>query len=125
MKNTILAIDIFPKGGFTGYGPLGENVGDGVTIFARFLSSVVGLMTIIAIIWFIFTLITGAIGIMSAGSDKSALESARKKITTGFIGLVVTIAAIFILSLVGYLLGFNNILDIKSLVSKIQLIPSP
>jgi len=72
-------------------------------------------MTIIAVIWAIFTLITGAIGIISSGGDKQALENARKKITTGLIGLAIVLVALFIIEIVGYLLGLNNILNIQCL----------
>ncbi|HKB88110.1 MAG TPA: hypothetical protein VKC53_00525 [Patescibacteria group bacterium] len=113
-------LQIAPKGGFTGFGPLGTAGSNGVSVFSKFISSIVGLMTIIAIIWFVFTFIAGAIGIIGAGSDKNALEGSRKKIVNGIIGLVVTVAAIFIINLVGYLLGFKNILDIGTLINSLN-----
>jgi len=113
----LIALDF---GVFHGIGPLGNNVGSGIDIFSTFISSAVGLMTLIAIIWFVFSFITGAIGIITSGGDKNGLESAKKKITTGIVGLVVTILAIFIIRLIGFLLGID-ILNIGSLFSKIQL----
>lgn len=94
--------------------------GSAITIFTNFMSKVIGILTVIAIIWFIFTFITGAIGIISSGGDKAALESAQKKITTGLIGLVVVIIAVFAIDLVGYLLGFSvSILNLPALFSLI------
>lgn len=109
-------------GPLEGFGPLGNPGGDGIGTFSKFLSSTIGLMTIIAIIWFIFVFFTGAIGIISAGSDKQALEGARKKITSGIIGLVVTVAAVFIIDLLGLILGFGDsgILNLENLFSQIQ-----
>ncbi len=72
-------------------------------------------MTIIAIIWFIFVLITGAISMIGAGGDKAQVENARKRITTGLIGLVVVVIAIFLVDLIGNLLGIENILNLQSL----------
>lgn len=108
-------------GTLEGFGPLGSPGGNAVGIFSNFLSSAIGVMTIVAIIWFVFVFFIGAIGIMTAGSDKQALESARKKIITGIVGLVVTIAAIFIIELLGYLLGFGEggILNIQNLFNQI------
>lgn len=111
-------IQLAPEGGFKGFGPLGNVEGSGIGTFSRFISSAIGLMTIIAVIWFVFTLITGAIGIMTAGGDKAAMESSRKRITSGIIGLVVVIAAIFILDLIGFLLGVP-FLDIGQMFSLI------
>ena len=114
MNKLAADFELFP-GGFKGIGPLGNPTGTGVDTFTKFISSAIGLMTIIAIIWFIFTLITGAIATMSAGSDKAALESARKKITNGLVGLVITIAAIFLIDLIGGLIGIPNILNLSEL----------
>lgn len=102
-------------GKLSGFGPLGTPEGSGISTFAKFVSSAIGLLTIIAIIWFVFTFILGAIGIITAGGDKAAIESSRKKIVNGIIGLVVTIIAIFIVRLVGFILGIPNILDINQL----------
>lgn len=125
MTNLLAAtsIPLAPSGGFQGFGPLGTDLageGAGIKMFSKFISSTIGLMTIIAIVWFIFVLITGAIGWISAGGDKAAVEAARKKITSGLIGLVVVVAAIFIIDLIGYLIGIENILNLGALFNLIQ-----
>jgi hypothetical protein len=122
MKN-LLAIDLFPPGGLRGYGPLGlegESAYTAPHIFNNFISSVIGVITTIAFIWFIFVFITGAVSIIGSGGDKGAMETAKKKLTTGIIGLVVTIAAVFIISLIGKLLGIDLILNPAQLI--IQLL---
>ena len=105
-------------GTFKGFGPLGNPTGTGINTFNTFLSSVIGLMTLIAFIWFTFTLITGAIGIMNAGGDKAAIEAARKKITNGIVGVVIVISSIFILSLIGTIFGIP-FLDIFQLFYRV------
>src|SRR5688572_1631389 len=114
----ISQIEVAPDGGFTGFGPLGTPTGDGVSTFSKFISSAIGLMTIVGIVWFIFIFVTGAIGIMSAGSDKGALESNRKKIVTGIMGLVFVIISLFVVKLIGYLLGID-ILNIEALFGQL------
>lgn len=124
MRILLTDIDLAPPGGFKGKGPLGlEKPGSAAgatSTFATFISSTIGLMTIIAIIWFIFVFITGAIGIITAGGDKASLENARKKIVTGLIGLVVVIIAVFVIDLIGDLIGIPNILDIGALINSIS-----
>lgn len=103
-----------------GFGPLGLEQGqDGVSVFATFLSSAVGLITIIGIIWVVFIIVTGAVGIITSGGDKQALEGAKKKITNGIIGLVVLVTSLFILALIGKIIGIPGILDIATLFSKL------
>jgi hypothetical protein len=114
-------IQLGPEGGFTGFGPLGLEGGESApAVFTKFLSSTIGLMTIIAIIWFVFLMIMGAIGIISSGGDKASLESARKRITTGIIGFVVVVAAIFIVQLIGRFIGIPDLLDLPTLLERIQ-----
>lgn len=120
--NNLLAADIqlAPPGGFKGFGKLGlqgELSTNADLVFTKFISSAIGVMTIIAFIWFIFIFFIGAIGIISSGGDKQALESARKKITSGIVGIVVVIAAIFVIKLIGYLIGVD-ILNFASLFAE-------
>jgi len=115
-------LQVAPNNGFTGFGKLGLQGGTASSaedIFTNFLSSAIGLMTIIAIIWFVFIFITGAIGYMSSGGDKAAVESARKKIVNGLVGLILVIIAIFVVKLIGYLIGIPDILNVTSLFSVI------
>lgn len=117
-------IKLSPDSGFRGFGKLGlENVTDTSTagdIFNNFLSSVIGIITIIGFIWFVFLVITGALSIMTSGGDKAKAESARQRLTTGLVGLVILIAAVFIIDLVGKLLGIENILDPATLLNNIS-----
>jgi hypothetical protein len=108
-----------------GIGPLGlEEATDASiapSIFNKFISGVIGIMTVIAIIWLVFLLITGAYGFMTAGGDKAQLETARKRIFTGIVGFVIVIAAVFIVDLIGKLFGIDNILNPAELL--IQILP--
>lgn len=123
MKNLLAQTEVFKGEPFRGFGKLGlqGETGEGaIETFAKFISSTIGLLTIIAIIWFIFVLFTGAIGMMNAGGDKAAIESSRKRITSGLVGLVVVILGIFIVDLVGTLIGIP-VLNLKELFNLIQI----
>ena len=73
----------------------------------------------IAIIYFVLLLITGAYSFMTGGGDKAQLETARKKIFSGIVGFVLVIAAVFIVDLVGKLIGIDNILNPAELLNQI------
>lgn len=113
MKNLITDISIFGNGNdqFQGIGPLGKTGANAPIQFQGAISKIIGVMTVVAFIWFTFQVIIGAIRIVASGGDKGAVESARKQITTGIIGVVIVVAAIFIVSLLGTILGLNNILN--------------
>lgn len=110
-------------GFFEGIGKLGEkmvglskeNVSPAAVLFTNFLSKTIGIMTVIAFIWFVFTLFIGAIAWLGSGGDKTKLQNAQKQITNGLIGLLIVISAIFLIKLIGTIFGIN-ILDIGSTI---------
>ena len=108
-----------PVGNITG-GGVALNSTDPVTTLADVISTVIGLLTVIGALYFMFMIITGAIGIISSGGDKGKYEDARNKITTGAIGFVVVVAAMFVVGLVGIILDIP-ILDLGEMVNRIQM----
>jgi len=92
-----------------GSGILGNPGGEegAAALFAGYLTGTIGLLTIIASIWFLYNIFFGAIGIIGAGGDAKKMEDARSKITSGIIGIVIVISAIFIVDFIGSFLGFN------------------
>jgi hypothetical protein len=112
MSNKI-ALNI-PLGNLRGTGLLGlENIaaGNAPDILNLLLSTLIGVMTMIAALWFLFQVIIGAYSWITAGGDKTAIENARKSILNGLMGLSIVIAAIFILDLVGELFRLPFITD--------------
>jgi NADH:ubiquinone oxidoreductase subunit 6 (subunit J) len=126
MKNLLTQVNLYPAGGLRGVGngPLSNPQIGAVGIFSNFISGTIGVLTIVAIVWAVITLITGAISVISSGGDKGQVENAKKKITTGLVGLVIVIVALLIIELVGHFLGLTDILNIQSLFNLISP-PSP
>lgn len=120
MKNLVADIPIAPPGGFKGFGKLGlesESAFNADLVFTNFLSSAIGLIGLIAIIWFVFLVVTGGYGFMAAGNDKNAIESSRKKLINGLVGLLIALLGIFVIRFIGYLIGIPDILNFVSLFS--------
>jgi hypothetical protein len=90
----------------TGLGRLGNYV-ESLSLLNLTISATVGFLTAIAGIWFLYLLITGSISIMTAGGNKGQIEEGRGKIMTAIVGLIIVVAAIFIVDLLGTFLGFN------------------
>ena len=112
----------FSLGNFKGLGPLGNPVATeqdpGASAFTNFITKTIGVMTVVAFIWFIFVLFTGAIGWLSSGGDKVKLQEAQKKITTGLIGLIIVISAIFLIKLIGNMFDID-ILDLTTFITNL------
>lgn len=123
--NKLAQIDLGPGSGegYTGFGILGlvgKKSSQASFIFADIITSIVGIISVVAIIWFVIIIITGSLSIMTAGGDKNALESAKKKISNGLIGLVGVIIGIFIVQLIGMLFGIN-LLNIPDLIYRSEI----
>jgi hypothetical protein len=92
-----------------GLGPFAL-VGDaiqGLMNITSIISSIIGVMTITAGIWFLFNFLVGGLQWLGAGGDKHSLEQAQKRITNAFMGLIIVVSGFTILSLTSVFLGFD------------------
>jgi len=112
-------------GFFQGFGPLGFegkssslSIEDVMIVFNRIISGAIGLMTVIAGIWFIFSFIMGAIGFLTAGGNQENIQKATQRLTQSLIGLIIVVAAYAIISLMGNILGLD-ILNPQKLIKTI------
>lgn len=92
-----------------GWGPWGQpgDIGKAAGYFATIISNIIGLMTIVGGIWFMFQFIIGGYGWLTSGGDKAGIQAAQSRITNAFIGLTVVVAAYAIIYIIGELLGFK------------------
>lgn len=78
-----------------------------VAAIAFLISNVVGVLSVVAGIIFIINFLIAGIGWLTAGGDKTKLESAQQKLINSIVGLIIVLAAYALISLVGGLLGFD------------------
>jgi Trk-type K+ transport system membrane component len=97
----------------------GNEVTPAASAFVTIISNIIGIMTIIAGIYFIFQFIIGGYGYMTASGDPKKMSEATKKITSAFIGLLVVVAAYAIIHLLGVILGFE-ILDPQNIIERLR-----
>lgn len=102
-------------GDLEGPGRWGNTGAQAPNQLASILSIIIGFFTGIAFIFFTIQVFLGAVGWISAGGDKGKVEQARAKITSGVQGVVVVIAAIFVIQLAGLIFGID-FLDIRGMI---------
>jgi hypothetical protein len=107
-------------GTITGDGPLGNNTAimAPTTTLAAVISLIIGFLTIVGSLWFIFQFFTGALNWITAGSDKDGISKAQRRMTNALIGLVVLILSYALIGLVGQLFGIE-ILNLANSMGKI------
>lgn len=73
----------------------------------KVVSSLVGLLLIVAFLMAFFYLLTGGVAWITSEGDKQNLEKARNKITQAITGLIIVAAAYAIFKLVGQFFGID------------------
>lgn len=88
--------------------------------FGGLLNGVISFVMVIAAILVFLYLIWGGIEWITSGGDKGKTESARNKITSAVIGLIVIAASYAILTLALNFLGFSSLNDVFDQTKNIQ-----
>ena len=109
-----------PIGGSEGLGPWGKGVSIPGTTIVTAISAIIGFLTLVAAIWFLFQFVIGGISWITAGGDKTKLTEAREKLTNAFIGLIIVVAGWAILSLAGIFFGWTDITNPAKTLEKLQ-----
>ncbi len=128
-KSTLLAQNptgLGPIGTGPGFGPFTTDVVSTNPLIAitKVVSTVIGLITVSAGIYFLFQLLIGAYLWMVSSGDKGKLTQAQDRMTHAVIGLIIVVAAYAITSVVGGLLGFD-ILNPQNIIGTLQLGGTP
>lgn len=109
-------------GGGGGLGPFAD-VSDGaggLKAITTIVSSIIGLMTVAAGIWFLIQFIIGGFNWMQAGGDKAKLQSARDKLNNALVGLIVVVAAWAVLALASAFFGVDFTLSSGNFIEQIN-----
>ena len=105
------SVPLYPKDNkLHGQGDLGLQTKapiESVQVLIDTLSLIIGAITVVAFIYFLFLILIGGISWMTAGGDKTKVAEAASKMTYGLIGMVIIISAIFIVDLVAQLFGYD------------------
>ena len=89
------------------------------------ISNVLGILTTIGGLLFIYTFIQGAINWISAGGDSGKIQKARDQMTQGAIGLIILVAAYAIIGLIGSIAGIDILNPAKMLTPLIPTTTAP
>lgn len=81
-------------------------------IFSNILATIISLSMIVAL----FVIIYGSIQWMTSGGDKEQIASARSRIITALIGIVLLAVAFVLLNILGKLTGFTFIVPRTAVV---------
>lgn len=78
-----------------------------LTQLERVISTVIGLITVAAGLFFVVNFVLGAFEWVTAGGDSGKIQKARDKMVQSAIGLIVVVLAYAVIGLISGILGLN------------------
>lgn len=106
---------------FDGPGLVPKSSAEATTMLERLISQVIGVLTIVAVIFFAIQIILAGYGFMSSKGDEKLMETNRLKLTNGILGLFIVVVAVGMASLIAKLLGLNNPFDLNQMFTNFGL----
>jgi len=88
----------------------GSNGADGTTAtmnFEHFLSNMIGVITIIGGLFFVFYFVMGGLNWITAGGEQGKIVKARDQMIQAVIGMVVIVISYGLIGIIGAFLGFD------------------
>jgi hypothetical protein len=102
-------------------GPGVTPISGGVLAVEKIVGQVIGIMTIVAVIYFTFQVIIAGYAYIAASGDEKAIENARKALTNSVLGLTIVIIAVGLGALIATLIGIPNVLDLENMFTLMGL----
>lgn len=99
--------------------PVGSD--QGVSNLEKIISNVIGLLTFVAVIFFIVQIILAGYAFISSQGDEKKMLEARSRLTNGILGIFIVVIALGAGSLIAYLLGLEGIFNLNSVLNLLQL----
>lgn len=81
----------------------------------KLISQIIGILTIVGVIFFIIQIIFAGYAMMSAQGDPKKIEAGRKRLTDGILGLTIVVVALGVGAFIATLLGIKDPLNIQQL----------
>jgi len=117
LLSPIFAVDYNLSG--PGIQPTGPS--DATAKLETIISQVIGVLTIVAVIYFAIQVILAGYAYITSEGDEKKMESARKRLTEGVLGLIIVVIAVGLSALLANLAGISNPFDLNSLFVKMGL----
>ena len=110
-------------GELRGFGKLGlewsTSPSSSLDILSGVLSLVIGLITVVGGLYFVYTFLSASLSLIGSQGDKEHFANARKKILNAVVGFIVLICGIFLVKLLGSLFGLD-ILNLPKIFGQIS-----
>jgi cytochrome bd-type quinol oxidase subunit 2 len=129
IKTAFAADPTVTIGSVVGIGPFGfedKNISKAAvgTQFGSILSTVVTVLTVVGGLAFVIFFTLGGLKWLTSGGDKAKVQEAQTQMTQGVIGLVAIVAGLFVVGIVGGVLGIDILNPFNTLFKNVSSTPT-
>lgn len=117
MVNRWLIKPVFAENSISGLGIQPISREESVSQLEGIISSIIGFITIVAFIFFVFQVIFAGYSFISAQGDEKKLEAARSKLTNGILGLTLVVIAFGFTAFIARILGLGDVFNLQQFFS--------
>jgi hypothetical protein len=94
---------------------------NGTDALEKVIGQVIGILTIVAVLYFVFQMILAGYALISSNGDEKKMVDARHRLTEGILGLTIVVIAVGLGSLLATLAGIPNVLDLNNMFTLMGL----
>jgi len=102
----------------------GINPSDGTqatTLLEKLISTVLGLLTIVGVIYFTIQIIFAGYSFISSQGDKDKLKAARTRLTNSILGLTIVVIAYGAGAFIANIAGIKNVFNLNTFFTSLGL----
>jgi hypothetical protein len=99
-----------------------ENTGVAATTnFEKYLTTIIGVLTLVGVLWFTFQVILSGYALISSSGDPKKMEKAQQQLMQSILGIVIVVASSIVVGLIVKILGLGNIFDLNTFIGNLGL----
>lgn len=89
-------------------------------MLAKVLSNVIGVLTLVAALWFLIQIVIAGYNFITSQGDSQKIQQTQQRIINSIIGLALVVFSVGFLSLIGHLLQID-FLQIDQIITNLSL----
>lgn len=89
--------------------------------FEKYLTTIIGVLTIVGVLWFTIQIILSGFAFMQSTGDPKKMEKAQQQLIQAIIGIIIVIGSSVLVGLIMKILGLGNIFDINQFFTNLNL----
>ena len=89
--------------------------------FEKYLTTIIGVLTIVGVLWFTIQIILSGYAFMQSAGDPKKMEKAQQQVIQSVIGIIIVVGSTIFVGLILKILGLENVFNINQFFTNLGL----